>query len=377
MARAKVFISYSHKDERWRERLVKHLGVLQREGLLDLWDDRRLAAGDDFLHQIQAHMLLARVAVLLISADFLTSEFIRTEEVPRLFDQHVKEGMTIYPLLVRDCAWQEVPWLARMQLRPPDAKPVNRRGKADEILANVAREIASMVRGGPIPSADGRTSNDATQRPSPSPALGSVVGAAVAQTLSTVVVDLMRLFYVVASDAAYKANASRYAAFLGIADRHFADLRGTLAQFATALDAASHQRLVTLQRRLSWMQDQLRVGPSARKRTDAYRMAMRESAVSVEEFCLRIAPEVYSQEAERVDRIMAEFHTPQTSEPWSLSADEAFHLRLTIQSRFLAERRDAGEATLFTIGDDMDQRFGIGYFVIDHRLLTSAALTDG
>jgi hypothetical protein len=42
-----VFISYSHKDEAWKDRLVTHLGVLQREGLLDTWDDRRIGAGDD------------------------------------------------------------------------------------------------------------------------------------------------------------------------------------------------------------------------------------------------------------------------------------------------------------------------------------------
>jgi hypothetical protein len=55
--------------------------------------------------------------------------------------------MTIYPLLVRDCAWQEVPWLSSMQLRPRDAKAVaNRRDKADRILADVAREIADVAR---------------------------------------------------------------------------------------------------------------------------------------------------------------------------------------------------------------------------------------
>ena len=92
-------------------------------------------------------MLHAKIAVLLISADFLTSEFIRTEEVPRLMDKHVSAGMTIYPLLVRDCAWQAVPWLAAMQLRPRNAKPVaSRPDKVDRILADVAREIAGIAR---------------------------------------------------------------------------------------------------------------------------------------------------------------------------------------------------------------------------------------
>jgi hypothetical protein len=146
MERAKIFISYSHKDEKWRHRLANHLSVLAREGLVDNWDDQKLGAGEDFLSRIGQEMLQARVAVLLISADFLTSEFIRTKEVPLLFERHLSGGMTIFPLLVRDCAWQEVPWLARMQLRPRDAKPVAARpAKVDHIMAEVAREIAALV----------------------------------------------------------------------------------------------------------------------------------------------------------------------------------------------------------------------------------------
>jgi len=151
MARTKVFISYSHKDERWRERLVGHLGVLERAGLIQLCDDHKIRAGEDFMRRIHEDMLQARIAVLLVSADFLTSEFIQVQEVPRLFDQHASDGMTIYPLLVRECAWQEVPWLATLQVRPRDAKAVAaRRDKADQVLADVAREVAELARTLPV-----------------------------------------------------------------------------------------------------------------------------------------------------------------------------------------------------------------------------------
>ena len=83
MSRTKIFISYSHKDERWRERVTSQLAVLDSEGLIDLWDDRKIGPGDDWLTQINKQMLNARIAVLLISAPFLTSEFIRKKEVPR------------------------------------------------------------------------------------------------------------------------------------------------------------------------------------------------------------------------------------------------------------------------------------------------------
>jgi hypothetical protein len=145
--RTKVFLSYSHDDERWRERLAGHLGVLDAEGIIELWDDRRLDAGDDWFARIHEQMLSARIAVLLVSSAFLTSRFVREEEVPRLFARHQDDGMVVYPLLIRPCPWQEVGWLARMQLRPREGKAVAsfRGAKVDEILAEVAREISSIA----------------------------------------------------------------------------------------------------------------------------------------------------------------------------------------------------------------------------------------
>ncbi len=62
-----VFLSYSHKDEVWKDRLRTHLGVLEKQGLLETWDDRRIGAGSDWFEEIQAAMARASVAVLLIS----------------------------------------------------------------------------------------------------------------------------------------------------------------------------------------------------------------------------------------------------------------------------------------------------------------------
>jgi hypothetical protein len=148
VSRKKVFVSYSHEDELWRKRLVQQLGVLAREGLVDVWDDRKIGAGQDPLTQIHEELLQVRIAVLLLSASFLTSDFILTTEVPQLFRRHEAEGMTIYPLLIRDCPWEEVSWLRSIQLRPADAKPLARHrvAKIEQLLAEVAREIARIAR---------------------------------------------------------------------------------------------------------------------------------------------------------------------------------------------------------------------------------------
>ncbi len=77
----KIFISYSHKDEKWKERVDTHLSVLPD---IDAWDDRRIGAGADWFREIKTALNDADIAILLISADFLSSKFIIEEEIPRL-----------------------------------------------------------------------------------------------------------------------------------------------------------------------------------------------------------------------------------------------------------------------------------------------------
>jgi tetratricopeptide (TPR) repeat protein len=143
--RPTVFLSYSHQDEDWKDRVVGHLKVLEAE--LDVWDDRRIAKGDAWLPEIQSAMDRAAVAVLLISKDFLTSRFIKETEVSRLLKRRRDEGLRVIPLFVRPCAWQAVDWLAEIQGGPKDAKPLSehRKSPADQILANLALEIRGWL----------------------------------------------------------------------------------------------------------------------------------------------------------------------------------------------------------------------------------------
>jgi hypothetical protein len=148
MARTQLFISYAREDNRMRLRVVGHLKVLARAGLIDIWDDGRLEGGDNWRAEINDAMGRARIALLLISAPFLTSDFILKKEIPRLFRRHEADGMTIYPLLIRYCSWEQVRWLKRMQIRPENERPVADfdGNKIDKILTEVAREIARMAK---------------------------------------------------------------------------------------------------------------------------------------------------------------------------------------------------------------------------------------
>jgi hypothetical protein len=139
-----VFISYSHKDESWKDRIVTHLGVLAQEGILNIWDDRRIGAGADWEKEIEDALKKASVAMLLVSADFLTSKFIMGEEVPKLLERREKEGLRIFSVIIKPCTWQQVKWLSRMNLRPKDGKPLmgGTEFHIETDLAAIAGEIA-------------------------------------------------------------------------------------------------------------------------------------------------------------------------------------------------------------------------------------------
>lgn len=142
-----VFLSYSHKDEAWKNRLKTHLGVLEAQGLLDTWDDHRIEGGAEWFEEIQEAMARASVAVLLVSADFMTSKFILGEEVPRLLQRRTAEGLPIFPVVVQTCAWDQVEWLKGIQIRPKDGRALAsfRGDRRNEELAKIAREILGLT----------------------------------------------------------------------------------------------------------------------------------------------------------------------------------------------------------------------------------------
>lgn len=141
MSRQKIFISYSHENEDWKDRLVQHLVIL--EARIDLWDDRRIKPGDDWRAEIDAALEAAQVAVLLISPDFLNSRFVRETEVPRLQER----GIRMIPLIVRPCAWELVDWLQDIQAHPRDGRALSAGddSQIDEDLAALTREIHGLV----------------------------------------------------------------------------------------------------------------------------------------------------------------------------------------------------------------------------------------
>ena len=145
----KIFISYAHKDEAFKDELVVMLASMQRRGIIDAWQDRRIEAGDEWYQAIQEAMTECDLALLLVSKNFLSSRFIQDEEIPRFLQRRKKEGMRVIPIIIRPCMWSSEPVLKDLQALPQDGKAViafpEETGERDQVWTEIAKVIESQA----------------------------------------------------------------------------------------------------------------------------------------------------------------------------------------------------------------------------------------
>ena len=140
-----VFFSYSHRDEEFKDELVKHLSILQRQGVVSGWHDRMIAPGTEWDREIDHHLSSADIILLMLSSDFLHSEYCWGVEVQKAMRRHEAGEAVVIPVVLRWVDWKDAPF-ARLQALPKNAKPIRSWADADEAYTNVCEGIRAAVK---------------------------------------------------------------------------------------------------------------------------------------------------------------------------------------------------------------------------------------
>jgi replicative DNA helicase len=140
----RVFYSYSHKDEQYREQLEEHLSILRRKGLINEWSDRKITGGQEWRQQIEAELSNADLIILLISPSFIASDFCYTNELARAISRHEIGEARVVPVFVRKGSYDETPF-AGIQGFPKNAKPISLWGDQDEAWTDVVDGLKKVI----------------------------------------------------------------------------------------------------------------------------------------------------------------------------------------------------------------------------------------
>jgi tetratricopeptide (TPR) repeat protein len=149
-----VFYSYAHTDEEFRTGLDNHLSLLQRQGLISAWHDRKIGIGTEWKEQIDSHLRAADIVLLLVSADFLASNYCFDIELQCALAMHREGQARVIPVIVRPVDWSKAPF-AELQALPRGGKAISAWSDRDEAFMSVAIAVGEIVREQAIREIDG------------------------------------------------------------------------------------------------------------------------------------------------------------------------------------------------------------------------------
>ena len=139
-----VFISYSNVDAKIREGLALHLTPLQRAGMIIKWHDQKLVPGDRWEDRISAELERADLVLMIVSVDFLNSDYCYRKEMQRALDRNARNECRVIPIIARPCLWEESP-LRELHALPTGIRAISTWPNPDEAFVDVARGIKAAV----------------------------------------------------------------------------------------------------------------------------------------------------------------------------------------------------------------------------------------
>ena len=139
-----VFFSYSHQDEELRDELAKHLKLLQRQGVISTWYDRDIGAGSDWAGAIDTHLNSAQIILLLISPDFMVSDYCFDLEMRRAMERYEAGEAVVIPIILRPVDWTGAVF-SKLQGLPKNVQPVTTWSNRDEAFLDIAQGIRQTV----------------------------------------------------------------------------------------------------------------------------------------------------------------------------------------------------------------------------------------
>jgi tetratricopeptide (TPR) repeat protein len=142
--RIEVFYAYAPEDETWVQELEKHLSSLARQGLISTWHPRLIIAGEDWQHVTDAHFQKASLILLLISPDFLASDYCYGKEMREALQREREKGVCVIPILLRPVDWQHAPF-AHLRPLPSDATFLTEWKNLDRAFAEVTAGIRRTI----------------------------------------------------------------------------------------------------------------------------------------------------------------------------------------------------------------------------------------
>ncbi|WP_163848080.1 toll/interleukin-1 receptor domain-containing protein [Pseudooceanicola aestuarii] len=140
----KTFVSYSHRDEATLERLKAHLSPLRRDGRIETWYDREIRAGGEIDGEISAELEACDIVFLLISPDFLNSDYCMDTEMTRAMERHDEGTARVIPIIVEDCYWKSSPFM-KLKALPKDGKPISNWTNENTAFLNIVEEVARVL----------------------------------------------------------------------------------------------------------------------------------------------------------------------------------------------------------------------------------------